>query len=135
MLFNSLEFAFFLPIVFCLYWLCNKNLKLQNGVLLLSSYYFYSCWDWRFLSLIILSTIVDYFIGLGLKNESHSISIRKLLLWISIGVNIGLLGFFKYYNFFIEQFTAAFTLFGTSFKEVPLVLFCLLGLAFIPFKP
>lgn len=134
MLFNSLEFAFFLPIVFCLYWLCNKNLKLQNGVLLLSSYYFYSCWDWRFLSLIILSTIVDYCIGLGLKNESHSISIRKLLLWISIGVNIGLLGFFKYYNFFIEQFTAAFTLFGTSFEGSTISIILPVGISFYTFQ-
>jgi D-alanyl-lipoteichoic acid acyltransferase DltB (MBOAT superfamily) len=134
MLFNSLEFAFFLPIVFCLYWLCNKNLKLQNGVLLLSSYYFYSCWDWRFLSLIILSTIVDYCIGLGLKNESHSISVRKLLLWISIGVNIGLLGFFKYYNFFIEQFTAAFTLFGTSFEGSTISIILPVGISFYTFQ-
>jgi D-alanyl-lipoteichoic acid acyltransferase DltB (MBOAT superfamily) len=134
MLFNSLEFAFFLPIVFCLYWLCNRNLKLQNGVLLLSSYYFYSCWDWRFLSLIILSTIVDYCIGLGLKNESHSISIRKLLLWISIGVNIGLLGFFKYYNFFIEQFTAAFTLFGTSFEGSTISIILPVGISFYTFQ-
>jgi D-alanyl-lipoteichoic acid acyltransferase DltB (MBOAT superfamily) len=134
MLFNSLEFAFFLPIVFCLYWLCNRNLKLQNGVLLLSSYYFYSCWDWRFLSLIILSTIVDYCIGLGLKNESHFISIRKLLLWISIGVNIGLLGFFKYYNFFIEQFTAAFTLFGTSFEGSTISIILPVGISFYTFQ-
>ena len=134
MLFNSLEFAFFLPIVFCLYWLCNKNLKLQNGVLLLSSYYFYSCWDWRFLSLIILSTIVDYCVGLGLKNESHSVSIRKLLLWISVGVNIGLLGFFKYYNFFIEQFTAAFTLFGTSFEGSTISIILPVGISFYTFQ-
>lgn len=134
MLFNSLEFAFFLPIVFCLYWLCNKNLKLQNGVLLLSSYYFYSCWDWRFLSLIILSTIVDYCVGLGLKNESHSVSIRKLLLWISVGVNIGLLGFFKYYNFFIEQFTAAFTLFGTSFEGGTISIILPVGISFYTFQ-
>ena len=134
MLFNSLEFAFFLPIVFCLYWLCNRNLKLQNGVLLLSSYYFYSCWDWRFLSLITLSTIVDYCIGLGLKNESHSISIRKLLLWISVGVNIGLLGFFKYYNFFIEQFTTAFTLFGASFEGSTISIILPVGISFYTFQ-
>ena len=134
MLFNSLEFAFFLPIVFCLYWLCSKNLRLQNGVLLLSSYYFYSCWDWRFLSLIIFSTIVDYCVGFGLKNESHSISIRKLLLWISICVNIGLLVFFKYCNFFIEQFTAAFTLFGTSFEGSAISIILPVGISFYTFQ-
>ncbi len=134
MLFNSIEFAFFLPIVFCLFWLFNKNLKLQNGILLLSSYYFYSCWDWRFLSLILISTIVDYCVGLGLKNESHSISKRKLLLWISISVNIGLLGFFKYYNFFIDQFTTAFTLFGTSFESSSINIILPVGISFYTFQ-
>ena len=134
MLFNSIEFAFFLPIVFCLFWLFNKNLNLQNGILLLSSYYFYSCWDWRFLSLILFSTIVDYCVGLGLKNESHSISKRKLLLWISISVNIGLLGFFKYYNFFIDQFTTAFTLFGTSFESSSINIILPVGISFYTFQ-
>ena len=134
MLFNSIEFAFFLPIVFCLFWLFNKNLNLQNGILLLSSYYFYSCWDWRFLSLILFSTIVDYCVGLGLKNESHSVSKRKLLLWISISVNIGLLGFFKYYNFFIDQFTTAFTLFGTSFESSSINIILPVGISFYTFQ-
>ncbi|MDB2415662.1 MBOAT family protein [bacterium] len=134
MLFNSIEFAFFLPIVFCLFWLFNKNLNLQNGILLLSSYYFYSCWDWRFLSLILFSTIVDYCVGLGLKNESHSVSKRKLLLWISISVNIGLLGFFKYYNFFIDQFTTAFTLFGTSFEGSSINIILPVGISFYTFQ-
>ena len=134
MLFNSIEFAFFLPIVYCLFWLFNKNLNLQNGILLLSSYYFYSCWDWRFLSLILFSTIVDYCVGLGLKNESHSVSKRKLLLWISISVNIGLLGFFKYYNFFIDQFTTAFTLFGTSFEGSSINIILPVGISFYTFQ-
>jgi len=79
MLFNSIEFAFFLPIVFCLFWLFNKNLKLQNGILLLSSYYFYSCWDWRFLSLILISfdalmsTYSDYYNFNELISLSYSV--------------------------------------------------------------
>ena len=134
MLFNSIEFAFFFPVVFSLYWLCNKNLKLQNGILLLSSYYFYGCWDWRFLGLIIFSTIVDYCVGLGLKNESNTANKRKLFLWISVGVNIGLLGFFKYYNFFIEQFTSAFTLFGTSFEGSSINIILPVGISFYTFQ-
>ena len=89
MLFNSLDFAFFLPIVFFLYWfVAHKNLKLQNLLIVVASYIFYSWWDWRFLSLIIFSTIVDYLVGQKLKNE-ESQSNRKVLLWTSIIVNIG----------------------------------------------
>ena len=78
MLFNSLDFAFFLPIVFLLYWFVfNKNLKLQNLLLVCASYLFYGWWDWRFLSLILFSTIVDYFVGLGLSKQEDK-KIRKL---------------------------------------------------------
>jgi len=96
MLFNSIDFAIFLPIVFLLYWfVSNKNLKLQNFLLVVASYIFYGWWDWRFLSLILFSTIVDYLVGLGLKKQEYP-SRRKLLLWTSIVVNLGFLGFFKY---------------------------------------
>ena len=88
-----------------------KNLKLQNLLIVVSSYIFYGWWDWRFLSLIILSTAVDYFVGINLSKENN-ITRRKILLLISIILNIGLLGFFKYYNFFIENFTNAFSFFG-----------------------
>lgn len=86
------------------------------------------------MSLILFSTIVDYCVGLGLKNESHSVSKRKLLLWISISVNIGLLGFFKYYNFFIDQFTTAFTLFGTSFEGSSINIILPVGISFYTFQ-
>ena len=70
MLFNSIDFALFLPIVFSLYWFVTyKNLTLQNLLMVAASYVFYSWWDWRFLSLILFSTIVDYFVGLGLAKE------------------------------------------------------------------
>ena len=92
MLFNSLDFAFFLPLVFSMYWLFYKSIKIQNIILLLASYYFYSCWDWRFLSLIVISTIVDYCVGLSLSKE-ESQKKRKALLWLSIIVNLGFLGF------------------------------------------
>ncbi len=103
MLFNSLEFFIFLPLVFVLYWfVTNKHLKLQNILLLIASYVFYGWWDYRFLSLIALSTVVDYFIGLSIYNSQNKIH-RKYWLLISVLFNLGLLGFFKYYNFFIES--------------------------------
>ena len=109
MLFNSIDFAIFLPIVFILYWfVINKNLKLQNAMLVVASYVFYGWWDWRFLSLITFSIVVDYFMGLLLGKEENKKK-RKLLLWVSIFVNLGFLGFFKYYNFFVDNFVAAFS--------------------------
>jgi len=99
MLFNSFEFLLFLPIVFCLYWFVfNKNLKWQNALVLVASYFFYGWWDWRFLGLIFLSTVVDYFVGLAIdKHEGDSV--RKRLLYVSVFFNLGVLGFFKYFNF------------------------------------
>lgn len=103
MLFNSLTFAIFLPIVFILYWFVfNKNLKWQNLLVAVASYVFYGWWDWRFLSLILFSTLVDYTIGIQLGKTEERFT-RKLLLWISIVVNLGLLGVFKYYNFFLDS--------------------------------
>ena len=111
------RFCVFLPLVFSLYWLFRKSIKIQNIILLLASYYFYSCWDWRFLSLIVISTIVDYSVGWSLSKE-ESQKKRKALLWLSIIVNLGFLGFFKYYNFFIEQFIQSFALFGVAIKAI-----------------
>ena len=103
MLFNSIEFAIFLPIVFVLYWfVTNANLKLQNLLIVAASYLFYGWWDWRFLSLIFFSTVVDYSIGIALKDQQSDFK-RNLLLWTSILVNLGFLGVFKYYNFFLHS--------------------------------
>ncbi len=91
MLFNSIEFAIFLPIVFVLYWfVTNRNLNLQNLLIVFASYVFYGWWDWRFLSLIVFSTMIDYTIGLQLKKEGNQAK-RKILLWTSIIVNLGFL--------------------------------------------
>ncbi|WP_116126271.1 MBOAT family O-acyltransferase [Lewinella sp. IMCC34183] len=107
MLFSSVEFAVFLPLVFLLYWyVANKNLKVQNLLIVVASYVFYGWWDWRFLSLIIFSTLVDYSIGLGLRGEADPRK-RKLYLWTSILINLGFLGVFKYYNFFLDSFYSA----------------------------
>lgn len=116
MLFNSFDFAVFLPFVFILYWfVTNKNLKLQNLLILGASYIFYGWWDWRFLSLILFSTLVDYLVGLRLRKEESQLK-RKILLWISISVNLGFLGFFKYFNFFLDNFVSAFSFFGRDIE-------------------
>lgn len=134
MLFNSIDFAIFLPIVFLLYWfVAKKNLKLQNLLIVAASYVFYGWWDWRFLSLIIFSTGVDYAVGLSLKTEDKQ-SKRKFLLWISIIVNLGFLGFFKYYNFFLENFTTAFSFFGAEINANSLKIILPVGISFYTFQ-
>jgi len=134
MLFNSLDFAVFLPIVFALYWfVTNHNLKLQNALIVAASYVFYGWWDWRFLSLIIFSTLVDYSIGRRLKNEEKQ-STRKILLWTSIFVNLGFLGFFKYYNFFLDNFVAAFSFFGQEIRPNTLNIILPVGISFYTFQ-
>ena len=134
MLFNSIDFAIFLPIVFILYWVVvNKNLKLQNTLIVVASYTFYGWWDWRFLSLIFFSSIIDYTIGLGLK-ATENVKRRKLLLLTSIIVNLGFLGFFKYYNFFLENFTTAFTFFGTTIRADSLDIVLPVGISFYTFQ-
>mgnify|MGYP001286958389 FL=1 len=134
MLFNSLDFAIFLPIVFFLYWfVAQKNLKLQNVLIVLASYVFYGWWDWRFLSLIIFSTVIDYLVGQKLRSEEKQ-SKRKVLLWTSILVNLGFLGFFKYYNFFIENFVDAFSLFGIQINANSLNIILPVGISFYTFQ-
>lgn len=134
MLFNSIEFAIFLPLVFLLYWfVLGKSIKLQNALLLAASYFFYGWWDWRFLSLIIFSSFVDFFIGRKMGAEEDAKK-RKVLLWCSIMVNLGFLGFFKYYNFFAESFASAFTLFGTEFEAVRLGIVLPVGISFYTFQ-
>ncbi len=134
MLFNSIDFAIFLPIVFFLYWfVVNRNLKLQNFLIVAASYLFYGWWDWRFLSLILFSTVVDYSVGRGLLKQENPTK-RKLLLWTSILINLGFLGFFKYYNFFLDNFIAAFSFFGTEIKGSSLNVVIPVGISFYTFQ-
>lgn len=134
MLFNSIDFAIFLPIVFVLYWfVTNRHLKWQNMLIVAASYLFYGWWDWRFLSLILFSTLVDYSVGLKLKSEVRPPK-RKVLLWISILVNLGLLGFFKYYNFFLDNFITAFSFFGTTLNANTLNIILPVGISFYTFQ-
>ncbi|MBN1186775.1 MAG: MBOAT family protein [Bacteroidales bacterium] len=134
MLFNSIDFAIFLPIVFILYWfVINRNLKTQNLLIALASYVFYGWWDWRFLSLILFSTFVDYLVGLGLLKQENQTK-RKLLLLTSILVNLGFLGFFKYYNFFLDNFVSAFSFFGKEINANSLNVILPVGISFYTFQ-
>lgn len=134
MLFNSIDFFVFLIIVFFSYWfLVKKNLKLQNLLILIASYVFYGWWDWRFLSLIVFSSFIDYFVGNALKKEEKE-SYRKMLLILSIFVNLGLLLVFKYYNFFIDSFVSAFSFFGYSMETSRLRIILPVGISFYTFQ-
>jgi D-alanyl-lipoteichoic acid acyltransferase DltB (MBOAT superfamily) len=133
MFFNSLSFALFLPIVFFLYWLVfNKNKSTQNAVLIIASYYFYSCWDWRFLFLLVFSTLLDYSSGIMIEN-SLSQSKRKFWLWLTIAINLGFLGVFKYYDFFAESFAELLTGFGFQAHPYLLELVLPVGISFYTF--
>ncbi len=134
MFFNSIDFAIFLPIVFIIYWfVINKNLKLQNLFIVIASYIFYGWWDWRFLSLILFSTIVDFIIGIKLSSQDNATK-RKFLLWTSIVINLGFLGIFKYYNFFLDNFIEAFSFFGTRIKSNSLNIVLPVGISFYTFQ-
>ena len=135
MLFNSGEFLFFLPLVFALYWFVfEKDLKYQNFLILFSSYVFYGWWDYRFLSLIFLSTIVDYFVGLNIPKQDSEKK-QKLLLWCSVLFNLSVLGFFKYYNFFVDSWIDLFSSMGYEIKSVwTLNIILPVGISFYTFQ-
>ena len=134
MFFNSLDFAVFLPIVFLLYWFAtNRNLTVQNFLIVVASYVFYGWWDWRFLSLILFSTLLDFAVGARLSKEENATK-RKALLWLSILGNLGFLGFFKYYNFFLENFVNAFSFFGMEITPNTLNIILPVGISFYTFQ-
>lgn len=133
MLFNSIGFLIFLPIVFILYWFVfNKRYQFQNMLLLVASFYFYACWDWRFLFLLVFSIALDFFSGLRIEKSKTS-GEAKFWLALSIIINLGFLGFFKYYNFFAESFADLLTNFG--FRANPWLLSIVLpvGISFYTF--
>ena len=133
MFFNSIHFALFLPIVFIFYWFFAKGkIRIQNTILIIASYYFYACWDWRFLFLLIFSTVLDFYTGIQIF-EANSIKKRKIWLWISITINLGFLGVFKYYNFFIESFSEAFELIGFNVTLSSLSIILPVGISFYTF--
>lgn len=133
MLFNSLSFAIFLPIVFLLYWFATQGkYKLQNILLLVASYYFYGCWDWRFLFLLVFSTGLDYFTGLKMADAPNKKG-KQFWFWLSVIVNLGFLGVFKYYNFFITSFADALTHVGVHAHYSTLQVILPVGISFYTF--
>lgn len=134
MLFNSVDFALFLPLVFLLYWSgLLRNVRDRNVFLLTVSYFFYGWWDWRFLLLIIFSSTLDFLVGKRIATAQAG-KTRKQWLWLSISVNLGLLGFFKYCNFFIQSFSEAFQLMGMNISPTSMQLILPVGISFYTFQ-
>ena len=131
MLFNSLQFAVFFIIVYGLYVILNH--KWQNRLLLVASYVFYGAWDWRFLSLIFISTAVDYYCGLEI-DKTRSIKRRKFFLFLSIFVNLSILGFFKYFGFFADNLRFILNNFGFSAQDSFLRIILPVGISFYTFQ-
>ena len=133
MFFNSIAFAIFLPIVFFLYWFVfNKTKSTQNALLIIASYYFYSCWDWRFLFLLVFTTFLDYYTGIQIEKATSEVN-RKFWFWLSILVNLGFLGVFKYYNFFSVSFSELLNSVGVSASPILLNVILPVGISFYTF--
>lgn len=134
MLFNSLAFAIFLPLVFALYWsIGRERLRLQNLLLLAASYVFYGWWDWRFLSLIVISSAVDYIVGHRIADAEQT-GRRKILLTISLAVNLGFLGVFKYYDFFVTSMADLLESVGMQANPHTLGIILPVGISFYTFQ-
>ena len=132
MIFNSVDFILFFPVVYLLY--IGFSHKKQNILLLIASYFFYGYWDYRFLSLLVLSTIIDYYASLGIEANRDNPTKKKYFLYISIFSNLGILGFFKYFNFFVKSAVSAFGAFGINMHEPTLNIILPLGISFYTFQ-
>jgi D-alanyl-lipoteichoic acid acyltransferase DltB (MBOAT superfamily) len=132
MLFNSVDFAIFLPFVFLIYWGLSKNVKIQNLFLLGASYFFYGWWDWRFLSLVLFCSIINYIAGL-LMMKTDKQKRRKIILVVCCCVSFGVLGIFKYYDFFVTSFADSFRLIGIQLHVKTLQLILPVGISFYTF--
>jgi D-alanyl-lipoteichoic acid acyltransferase DltB (MBOAT superfamily) len=132
MLFNSIEFLIFLPVVFLLYWfIFQRNLKIQNVLLLAASYFFYGWWSRKFLGLLFISTLIDYLYGFGVASDNRRKA--KLFLCLSVINNLGILAVFKYFNFFSEQFQMLASSIGWQISPVVLKLVLPMVYRFIRF--
>ena len=134
MLFNSLEFLVFLPIVFICYWLIFKKLNIQNIFLLIISYVFYGWWDWRFLLLIAFTSLLSYYSGLFILKFDLFRKAKKRVLVLNIVINLLILGIFKYYNFFAENLEVLFNQFGIQLDWVTLKILLPVGISFYTFQ-
>ncbi len=133
MLFNSFHFAYFFLILFPVYWALKGRLRLQNAVLLTAAYYFYGSWNWKFLSLLILSTVMDYACGL-VVDRCETQWKRKLGVGISMALNLGLLGYFKYCNFFLDSFHQLLTRMGVDSPLRVIDVVLPIGISFYTFQ-
>ncbi|MDH3427579.1 MAG: MBOAT family protein [Gemmatimonadota bacterium] len=138
MLFNSVVFVAFFAVVYGLYLGLQRKTSLQNALLLAASYVFYGYWDWRFLSLILVSTGTDYAIGLALGRKEESAPEgerrRKLLVTASVVVNLGILGFFKYFNFFADSLVDVLHALGMGADPITLRVVLPIGISFYTFQ-
>jgi alginate O-acetyltransferase complex protein AlgI len=133
MLFNSISFAIFLPIVFLFYWfVTNRSFSAQNLILLVSSYFFYAYWDYRFLFLLMFSTLLDFFTGIKMS-ESSGQNRKRFWFWLSVIINLGFLGIFKYYNFFAVSFANALSKVGIKANFWTLQVILPVGISFYTF--
>ena len=133
MLFNSIEFAIFLPIVFLLYWFVfNRNLKLQNLFIVVVSYIFYGWWDWRFLVLLAFTSLFSYVCGLAIEKYRDTSGKAKTANILNIVINLVILGVFKYYDFFVTSFAYAFL--GGDTDGLLLKVILPVGISFYTFK-
>lgn len=134
MLFNSFEFLLFLPTVFIFYWLAKKSHQWQNIIVIVASYIFYAWWNWRFCFLLLFTSLMTYFIGLRIERNSRNRKKQKYLSAFNIIVNIGILGVFKYFNFFTESFVDLFATFGIHIDSFTLQLILPVGISFYTFQ-
>lgn len=134
MLFNSIAFALFLPIVFGLYWgVFSKHKMWRNAFILVVSYIFYGWWDWRFLTLIFISSLSDFLIARGIEHFKVKTT-RQILLTTSLVINVGLLGFFKYFGFFTDSLVIVLNNFGMEISPFTLNILLPVGISFYTFQ-
>lgn len=135
MLFNSLEFAIFLPLVFLCYWfVVNRNLRSQNFFIVCVSYLFYGWWDWRFLTLIAFTTLCSYLSGIWIEKQEGRRRTQRLISVLNIILNLTILGIFKYFNFFSENLSRLFRLLGFGLDWVTLDILLPVGISFYTFQ-
>ena len=134
MLFNSFEFLLFLPIVFLLYWFVFRRRRWQNLLIVVASYVFYGWWDWRFLLLIALTSLCSYVSGLLLEHYEGQRRRQQAVSAANIVLNLGILGVFKYYNFFVENLDALFGMMGYHLDWVTMKVILPVGISFYTFQ-
>lgn len=132
MTFTTATFLLFLPLVFAIYW-AIRSVRAQNLLLLVSSYVFYGWWDWRFCSLMLGSSLIDYAISLRLAKTENPIG-RRALLGVSLTTNLGLLAIFKYFNFFADNFQTLASQFGWGVGPTTLHIILPVGISFYTFQ-